>query len=68
MFVSSVMKIARCDQRLQRLAVNLPTLLVQAKAPSTVEKYSRAFIKSKTWAAGFKDVQVFLANACSDRE
>ena len=65
MFVSSVMTIARYDQRLQRLALNLPTLLVQAKAPSTVDKYSRAFTKFKTWAAGFKDLQVFPANTCS---
>ena len=59
------MKIARCDQRLQRLALNLPTLLVQAKAPSTDDKYFRGFIKFKTWAAGFKDLQIFPANACS---
>ena len=59
MFVSSVMKIARWQQRLQRLALNLPTLLVQAKAPSTVDKYSRGFIKFKTWAAGLKGLASF---------
>ena len=54
-----------CDPTLQRLAANMPTHLVGAKAPATVDKYSRAFIQFKTWTACYDELQALPASPCS---
>ena len=54
-----------CDPTLQRLAVNMPARLVGAKAPATVDKYSRAFIQFKTWTACYDELQALPASPCS---
>jgi hypothetical protein len=39
--------------------------LVGAKAPATVDKYSRAFIQFKTWTACYDELQALPASLCS---
>ena len=53
------------DPSLQRLAANLPARLIKSKAPNTVDRYSKAFMKFKTWASGFGELQTFPASPCS---
>ena len=43
-----------CDQDLHRLAVNIPVRVLEARAPSTVSTYSRAFMAFKDWSLKYE--------------
>ena len=49
------------DERLKELANSLPALVLRGKAPSTVKKYSGAFLRWKKWASDKLEIQVFPA-------
>ena len=44
------------DAELRKLAEGLPLPAAKAKAPSTTERYSRAFQKFREWSSGFEEV------------
>ena len=44
------------DPELRKLAEGLPLRAAKAKAPSTTERYSRAFQKFREWSACFEEV------------
>ena len=51
------MKIAHLkDPELRNLAADLPLRTIEAKAPSTTERYSRAFKKFREWSSPYNEV------------
>ena len=44
------------DPEIRKLAEGLPLRAAKAKAPSTTERYSRAFQKFREWSACFEEV------------
>ena len=50
------------DPELKELANLLPTVVLRSRAPSTVKKYSGAFLRWKTWAQQKYEVAYFPAN------
>ena len=48
------------DPELQELAQLLPTVVLRSRAPSTVKKYSGAFLRWKSWATQTYDHQACL--------
>ena len=53
------------NPELRRLANNVPLRVVQAKAPSTVDRYSRAFNEFKRWASDFDELTCLPATGMS---
>ena len=52
-----VLKIAHLkDPELRKLAADLPLRTIEAKAPSTTERYSRAFQKFREWSSPYTEV------------
>lgn len=51
-----------CDANLLRLATNMTTRLIEAKAPSTADKYSRGFEMFKAWTARYIHLTALPAN------
>lgn len=51
------------DPELKELAKCLPDVVLRSKAPSTVKKYSRAFLRWKEWAGQKSEVVCFPANS-----
>lgn len=51
------------DSELKELAVTLPMVVLQSRAPSTIKKYSGAFLHWKRWALSKQaDISVLPAN------
>lgn len=48
-----------------KVGQNLPLRAVHAKAPSTTERYSRAFKKFSEWASSYQDMVCLLSNELS---
>ena len=44
------------DPELQRLVTNIPFTVVQARAPSSADRYSRAFNEFKRWASKYDEI------------
>ena len=44
------------DPELRKLAADLPLRTIEAKAPSTTERYSRAFQKFREWSSPYNEV------------
>ena len=44
------------DPELRKLAADLPLRTIEAKAPSTTERYSRAFQKFRKWSSPYNEV------------
>ena len=44
------------DSELRKLAADLPLRTIEAKAPSTTDRYSRAFQKFREWSSPYNDV------------
>lgn len=53
------------NPELRRLANKVPFRVVQAKAPSTVDRYSRAFNEFKRWASDFDELVCLPATSLS---
>lgn len=49
------------DPELRELAKSLPVTVLRSRAPSTVKKYSSAFLRWKRWAEGKQEVSVVPA-------
>ena len=49
------------DPELKELALSLPMIVVQGKAPATITKYSGAYSRWKRWASGRQNVPILLA-------
>ena len=47
------------DPELQELAESLPAVVLRGKAPSTVKKYSGAFVRWKKWASARREIEIF---------
>ena len=54
-----------CDPELQRLATHIPVRVIESKAPSTVDKYSRAFNTFKTWTEWYDEIESLPADIIS---
>lgn len=50
---------------LRRLASQIPLRVIEAKAPSTVERYSRAFNEFKHWASNYEEIVTLPATSFS---
>lgn len=44
------------DTELHKLAADLPLRTIEAKAPSTTDRYSRAFQKFREWSSPYNQV------------
>ena len=53
------------DPELRKLAEGLPLRAAKAKAPSTTERYSRAFQKFREWSSCFEEVVCLLSDGMS---
>lgn len=51
------------DPNLQSLAAHLPARVIECKAPSTVDRYSRAFTEFKKWTARYVELTAFPASS-----
>ena len=62
LFSCSPIQNAIQDPALKELALKMPSLLLQARAPSTTRSYVYAFTRWKNWAQQYREVTVFPAS------
>lgn len=53
------------DPELRRLAGHIPLRVLESKAPSTVDRYSRAFNEFKSWASDYPEINTLPASSVS---
>ena len=53
-------QVVESNKELKTLAVNIPFRVIQARAPTTADKYSRAYNEFKNWTSRYDELVSLL--------